>query len=142
MRTILRRLGTSFVLAAVLVGVAAAPAAAASDARANCGETESNSGGGYKSCGYALFVNASDGSEYLTVYDTNDDGLGVAVQNWRKDLSDEGPYLGIVTTGSGTGNTWTLHIPEGQKIDFRVCPYTHAHGLYDLLCGTEVTGTA
>jgi opacity protein-like surface antigen len=143
MRTILRRLGTAFVLAAVLVGAAAAPAAAASDAKAVCPETFSNSRDHYYSCGYALFVSeVGDGSEYLTLYDTNDDGYGVAVENWRHDLSDPGPYLGIVTTGYGTGYTWTLHIPEGQKIDFRVCPYTHAHGLYDLLCGPMVTGVA
>ena len=143
MRTILRRLGTLFVLAAVLVGAAAAPAAAAKDARSVCSDTLSNSRNTYDSCGYAFFVSeVGDGSEYLTVYDTNDDGLGVAVENWRYDLSNHGPYLGIVTSGNGAGYTWTLHIPEGKEIDFRVCPYTHAHGLYDLLCGPLVTGIA
>jgi hypothetical protein len=143
MRTTLRRLGISFVLAAVLVGFAAAPAAAASDASTYCEDTWSNTRDDYYPCGWAKFISEyGDGTERLTLVDNNDDGYGVAVENYRFDLSYAGPYQGVVTAGSGASTTWTLHIPEGINIEFRVCPYTHAHGLYTSLCGLWVTGTA
>ena len=142
MKRMLGRLAVPFGAVAALVAATATPAAAATDARANCSYTYSNKYGGYSICGYAVFESqASNGNETLTVVDYNDDGLGVAVQNYRFDLADTGPYLGTVG-GTGQSKTYTLHMPEGSQIKFRVCAYTTAHGIYSDICGDWVTGTA
>ncbi|WP_129842205.1 hypothetical protein [Streptomyces sp. RFCAC02] len=147
MKRRLASLAVPFGVTCAVVAATATPAAAASDARAACGHTWSNtsspSTGAYYVCGYADFESeVGDGTEQLRLSDSNDDGYGVIVQNYRYDMSDPGPYTGTVTSGEGSKQTWTLHMPEGTKIKFRVCPFTHAHGTYTSLCGAWVTGTA
>ena len=134
--------GVGLFLAAVLV--APTPAMAASDAYAFCGDTLGTTSGNLDLCGDAFFkAEVGDGSEELTLQDDHADGYSAVVENYRYDLSDTGPYYGYVNGGVWSFETWSLHIPEGKKIKFRVCAghagYTESQLVH---CGAWVTGTA
>ena len=133
--------GVGLFLAAVLV--APTPAMAASDASVFCGLT-TTTGGGSKYCGSAAFLaEVGDGSELLTLWDGNADGYSAVVEDYRWDLADPGPYYGYVNGGVSDSHTWSLHIPEGKEISFRVCAghagYTDSQLVH---CGAWVVGTA
>ena len=133
--------GVGLFLGAVLV--APTPAMAASDASAYCGVTNTT-GGGSLSCGWAYFTaEVGDGSEELLLEDDNADGYSAVVENYRWDLANPGPYYGYVNGGLHDSHTWTLHIPEGKQISFRVCAghagYTDSQLVH---CGAWVAGTA
>jgi hypothetical protein len=76
-----------------------------------------------QSCGSAYFTSeVLDGSEELSIYDDYADGYGVAVENYRYDLANIGPYWGWNRTGAYTVVNYTMHITEGARFEFRVCP--------------------
>lgn len=144
MRRIWGRLLTSVIMVGALVTTIASPAFAGQNASVYCGLTKSDSVGTWNNCGYAQFLSNSIygvGEELLVVTDLNDDGWSAAVQNYRYDMADPGPYLGIAG-GINTDREYRLHMPEGTKIKFRVCPYKVNAGLYTSLCGPWVTGVA
>jgi hypothetical protein len=96
---------------------AAGPAFAASDASASC---QWPSG---ESCGFAYFTSEmGDGSEQLSIRDATGDGYGVAVENYRWDLANKGPYWGWNREGTGTVTYYALNITEGARFQFRACP--------------------
>jgi hypothetical protein len=101
--------------AAVLAAGPAVAAPSASDAWAYCewaGE----------SCGYAYFTSeVGDGTERLSISDQFADGWGVAVENYRYDLANIGPYWGWNRIPSPSTVNYTLHITEGARFEFRVC---------------------
>ena len=73
--------------------------------------------------GDAHFVaDAGNGNEGLEISDDQTDGYGVAVENYRYDLSDIGPYWGWNRDGGGTTVNYTLHITEGARFEMRICP--------------------
>jgi opacity protein-like surface antigen len=129
-------------MSAGIVAVAASPAAAAADAQAFCDDTWDSEYGYWTACGDAFFKSEDgSGNEHLYLYDDSADGYGVVVENYRYDLADTGPYYGWVTAGKGHNNSWTLHIPEDEYIQFRVCP-EKGGTIYDNLCGEWVWGQA
>ena len=131
--------GVGLFLGAVLV--APTPAMAASNATAWCGVTNTT-GGGSKVCGDAVFIaEVGDGSELLSLMDDNADGYSAVVENYRWDLANVGPYYGYASDGSGDTHSWSLHIPEGKQISFRVCA-GHAGSTTLVHCGAWVAGTA
>jgi hypothetical protein len=143
MKRTLARVAVPLGAVAAVIAATATPAAAAEDGWAECGMTVSDSSGVLWPCGYAYFESeVGDGTEELRLYDENDDGYGVIVQNYRYDMADPGPYSGTVTSGEGSRRVWTLHMPEGTKILFRACPYTRAHGIYTGDCSNWAWGTA
>ncbi|WP_129838145.1 hypothetical protein [Streptomyces sp. RFCAC02] len=143
MKRHLARIAVPLAATAAVVAATGTPAAAASDADVDCGLTWSNEYKLYDPCGWVYFQSETgDGTEYLVLHDTNSDGYGVIVQNYRYDMADAGPYSGTVTSGKGTHKVWTLHMPEGTAIDFRICPYTTAHGPYYSQCSNWVRGIA
>lgn len=78
-----------------------------------------------------------NGTELLEVFDDKADGHSVMVENWRYDLDDIGPYPGYVHTGKGTSTKYVLHMPEGSRIDFRVC-LAEGKAKIESTCGTRV----
>jgi hypothetical protein len=126
---------TTSAVAGVLV-VAASPALAASDAEAYCWWNLSDT------CGYARFISeVGDGTEKLVIEDDFADGWGVAVENYRYDLANTGPYYGMNRKGAYTTTTYVLHIPEGKRIAFRVCPEKDGIAYLDY-CGVWANGYA
>ena len=131
--------GVGLFLAAVLV--APTPAMAASDALAYCGVTNTTGGGSYN-CGDAYFIaEVGDGSEELDLYDANADGYSAVVEIFRWDLANVGPYYGYANGGDGTHKVYSLHIPEGKEISFRVCA-GHGGSTIVVDCGAWVSGIA
>jgi hypothetical protein len=138
MKRILRQIAVPAGVVGALVATIADPAVAATNAKAECGITRDG-----MPCGYATFkASGANGAERLYLLDFNSDGYGVAVENYRYDLAAHGPYYGTVTGGYEGKRMWTLHMLEGAKIKFRVCPYTSAHGIYSSKCGAWEQGTA
>jgi hypothetical protein len=94
------------------------------------------------SCGSANFTaEVSDGSEILAIWDDNADGFGVAVENYRYDLANIGPYWGWNRTPAVSVTFYTLHIAEAVRFEFRVCPEQNGVPLTDH-CGAWANGYA
>jgi len=128
---------TTSTVAGVLV-VAVSPALAASDAEAVCWWDTLHT----DTCGYAYFKSeVGDGTEKLTIEDDLADGYGVAVENYRYDLANTGPYYGLNRKGAGTTVDYILHIPEGTRFAFRVCPEKDGIAYLDY-CGVWANGYA
>jgi hypothetical protein len=89
-------------------------------------------------CGDAHFVSdAGGGNERLEISDDNSDGYGVAVENYRYDLADIGPYFGWNRKEGGTVVNNTPHITEGARFEIRICPEQDAVVLYQYCSAWE-----
>ncbi|GAA5186732.1 hypothetical protein GCM10023322_33620 [Rugosimonospora acidiphila] len=118
---------------AATTAVTASPSSAASDldAWALCKM-------GIILCGDAHFVSdAGSGNERLEISDDATDGYGVAVENYRYDLADIGPYFGWNRNGAGTIVNYTLHITEGARFEMRICPEQNGAVLYQYCSAWE-----
>ncbi|MFI7065311.1 hypothetical protein ACIBL3_30250 [Kribbella sp. NPDC050124] len=80
-------------------------------------------------------------SQVLSIHDSYADGYGIAVENWRFDLADTGPYWGYNRNGSGTTTSYQLHMPNLGKIEIRVCGEQDGIAIWSD-CGHWVTGYA
>jgi hypothetical protein len=126
----------------VLLALNPGVAYAASDAAADCGDTWDSVDQLYSNACWGYFESeVGDGTERLTIKDTSHDGHSVVVVNYRYDLENIGPYYGQLDDGYGSYKTWTLHMPEGTEIRFKVCAAEGGSILSDT-CSSYVTGVA
>jgi hypothetical protein len=132
-------LGAMVIAASGATVATATPAFAASDAQAACHWPPTTT---LTSCGFAYFTSeVGDGTEQLAIRDEVADGYGVAVENYRYDLSNPGPYYGWNRDGADTVTYYTLHITEGALFKFRVCPEQDGFAFEDY-CGPWAYGYA
>lgn len=69
--------------------------------------------------GWASF---NERTALLTIKDTNADGYGIAVKNFRSDVgNDQVMYIGWDRNGNGNYAYYQLHMPVGATISFHVC---------------------
>ncbi|HEY2738267.1 MAG TPA: hypothetical protein VGK45_07660, partial [Thermoanaerobaculia bacterium] len=102
-------------LAVMVIAAAGATMVAPSPSFASAGDAFSEIAGGE-----ADFMNLNS-QTVLVVYDGRADGYGIAVENYRWDLADPGPYWGWNRGGYYTQVTYVLHMPKDGEIQFRAC---------------------
>jgi hypothetical protein len=77
--------------------------------------------GSYIAGGDAYFDQQLYCNAVLSVYDGDSDGYGIAVENYRWDPADPGPYWGWNREGAYTEVSYILHMPYEGEIQFRAC---------------------